>query len=163
MSKFIFFGFGSKSKLSELRFGLKFFRAEILNRIWLTLLGSISLKELVLNLEYFPLKSLEDNMDMMSTDLVGILVYQSYLGILVQTLLGPLVAGLLNPEGLHLESFELTLPSFDVVLCEISLDGFETKPKIWLLNGKSEKWSYEIFIWGQGSVKTDIFRLKPIV
>ena len=69
-------------------------------------------------------------MDMMSTDLVDILVYQSYLGILVQRLLGRLVAELLNPEGLHLELFELTLPSFDVVLCEISLDGFETKPKI---------------------------------
>ena len=84
----------------------------------------------MLNLEYFPLKSLEDSMDMMSTDLVDILVYQSYLGILVQRLLGRLVVELLNPEGLHLESFELTLPSFDVVLCEISLDGFETKPKI---------------------------------
>ena len=84
----------------------------------------------MLNLEYFPLKSLEDNMDMMSTDLVDNLVYQSCLGILVQRLLERLVVGLLIPEGLHLESFELTLPSFDVVLCEISLDGFETKPKI---------------------------------
>ena len=119
-------------------FRVEFFRGEIFTRIWLTLLGSISLKELVLNLEYFPLKSLEDNMDMMSTDLVDNLVYQSCLGILVQKLLGRLVVGLLIPEGLHLESFELTLPSFDVVLCEISLDGFETKPKIWLLNGKSE-------------------------
>ena len=69
-------------------------------------------------------------MDMMSTDLVDTLEYRSYLGILVRRLLGRLVVGLLIPEGLHLESFELTLPSFDVVLCEISLDGFETKPKI---------------------------------
>ena len=69
-------------------------------------------------------------MDMMSTDYADNLVYQSCLGILVQKLLGRLVVGLLIPEGLHLESFELTLPSFDVVLCEISLDGFETKPKI---------------------------------
>ena len=69
-------------------------------------------------------------MDMMSTDLVDIRVFQSCLGIPVQKQPGHLVAEPLNPEGLHLESFELMLPSFDVVLCEISLDGFETKPKI---------------------------------
>ena len=77
-------------------------------------------------------------MDMMSTDLVDIRVFQSCLGIPVQTQPGRLVAGPLNPEGLHLESFELTLPSFDAVLCEISLVGFETIPKISMLIAKSK-------------------------
>ena len=77
-------------------------------------------------------------MDMMSTDLVDTLEYLSYLGILVRRLLGRLVVGLLIPEGLHLESFELTLPSFDVVLCEISLVGFETIPEISMLIAKSK-------------------------
>ena len=76
-------------------------------------------------------------MDMMSTDLVDIRVFQSYLGIPVQKQPGHLVAEPLNPEGLHLESFELTLPSFDVVLCEISLVGFETIPEISMLITKS--------------------------
>ena len=89
-------------------------------------------------------------MDMMSTDLVDILVFQSYLGIPVRTQPGRLVAGPLNPEGLHLESFGSTLPSFDAVLFEISLGGFETIPEILKMSI-----SYEIFIWSQGSVKTD--------
>ena len=76
-------------------------------------------------------------MDMMSTDLVDIRVFQSCLGIPVQKQPGHLVAEPLNPEGLHLESFELTLPSFDVVLCEISLVGFETIPEISMLITKS--------------------------
>ena len=91
-------------------------------------------------------------MDMMSTDLVDILVFQSYLGIPDRTQPGRLVAGPLNPEGLHLESFGLTLPSFDAVLFEISLGGFETRPEFLPLKMSI---SYEIFIWSQGSVKTD--------
>ena len=69
-------------------------------------------------------------MDMMSTDLVGILVFLSYLGILVQMQLGRLDAGPLSPEGLHLGLFELMLPSFDAVPFGILLDGFETIPVI---------------------------------
>ena len=69
-------------------------------------------------------------MDMMSIDLVDIQVFLSYLEILVQKQLGRLDAGPLNPEELHLGSFELMRPSFDAVLCGISLGGFETIPII---------------------------------
>ena len=68
-------------------------------------------------------------MDMMSTDLVDIRVFLSCLEIPVRMQLGRLGAGPLNPEGLHLESFESTLPSFAAVPCGILLDGFETIPE----------------------------------